>query len=124
MLPIVANFPIGRGCGRKVRFQVRKIRNATVSHEHSAADRCSNGAPSPEVLAAEERVREAREELRIAEEHAESLRRETEEERQSPPSTSIGAVVDDVLTIVKKYPIPSIVTAASVGFFLGRLFRR
>lgn len=95
-----------------------------MSHEHTHSDHGANGAASSEVLAAEERVRQAREELRLAEEHAESLRHHDEEECERPHSTTIGAVVDDVLTIVKKYPIPSIVTAASIGFFLGRLFRR
>lgn len=95
-----------------------------MSHEDSNADHCANGAPSPEVLAAEERVRLAREELRIAEEQAESLRRQEAVAQEHPRSASIGAVVDDVLSIVKKYPVPSIVTAASIGFFLGRLFRR
>lgn len=96
-----------------------------MSHEHTHSDHGANGAASSEVLAAEERVRQAREELRLAEEHAENLRRQDDDvDCERPHSTTIGAVVDDVLTIVKKYPIPSIVTAASIGFFLGRLFRR
>jgi len=36
----------------------------------------------------------------------------------------VGDLVDDTLKLVKKHPGPSVVLAAVVGFWLGRLFRR
>ena len=96
-----------------------------MSHEHATCpDHLSDVEASPELLAAAERVRLAKEELRLAEEHAAEVRRETEELDGPRLTSTIGAVCGDVLAIVKKYPLPCVITAASLGFFLGRLFRR
>lgn len=95
-----------------------------MSHENTPSAECESQGANPEVLAAQEKVREAREELERAEAHFRELRRKAHEEEGAGHIATLGAVLDDVFSLVRKYPLPSVAAAASVGFFLGRLFRR
>lgn len=93
-----------------------------MSHDHANAANHGDGSkPSPEMQAAQERVERAREELRIAQEHVDAVLRQESGDEERPV---IREVLDEVLCFVKKHPVPSLLTAASIGFFLGRLFRR
>lgn len=93
-----------------------------MSHDHAhSADRGEDGKLSPERQAAQERVERAREELRVAQEHAEALLRQESADDERP---LIRTALDELLSLVKRHPVPSLVTAASIGFFLGRVFRR
>jgi hypothetical protein len=77
-----------------------------------------------EVLAAQEDVRLAREKLEKAEAHFKDVRRKAKEAEGGGHFATLGEILDDVFSLIKKYPLPSIAAAASLGFFLGRLFRR
>ena len=82
----------------------------------------------PELKAAEEAVRKAREQLT----QAESVYREVQQQaaegikrlRESKVSDVVDTTIETTLSFVRKHPGPGVVVAAMCGFFLGRLFRR
>ena len=78
----------------------------------------------PEVRAAEEAVRRAKEELKRAQDLYVDVRRQATEQVRQVRGTTIGELIDGVLKLVKKHPGPGVVIAALLGVFLGRLFRR
>ena len=80
--------------------------------------------PSPAVKKAAEAVARAESELHNAQELYRKVRDQTKDKVQRAREKTIGELVDDGLTVVKKYPGPGVLVAAIVGFFLGRLFRR
>ena len=79
---------------------------------------------SPEVTAAEEAVRRAEVELTKAKQAYARVRRQATEQLKRVREKRVGDLVDDTLKMVKKHPGPSVVLAALLGFWLGRLFRR
>jgi len=92
---------------------------------HESMDGPNDGADrSPEVAAAEEAVRRAEAELAKAQATYARLRRQATEQLKRVREKRVGDLVDDTLKLVKKHPGPSVLLAAVVGFWLGRLFRR
>ncbi|HUT93688.1 MAG TPA: hypothetical protein VMY37_29765 [Thermoguttaceae bacterium] len=79
---------------------------------------------SPEVTAAEEAVLRAEAELTKAQAAYARVRRQATEQLKRVREKRLGDLVDDTLKLVKRHPGPSVVLAAVVGFWLGRLFRR
>ena len=79
---------------------------------------------SPGVAAAEEAVRRAEAELTKAQAAYARVRRQATEQLKQIREKRVGDLVDDTLKLVKRHPGPSVVLAAVVGFWLGRLFRR
>jgi ElaB/YqjD/DUF883 family membrane-anchored ribosome-binding protein len=78
----------------------------------------------PEVKAAAEAVRLAREELAKACETYKALRKEATDQVRKLRESTVGDVVEGSLEMVRKNPALGVGLAALVGFFLGRLFRR
>jgi len=78
----------------------------------------------PEVRAAEEAVRRAKEELKKAQGLYVDVRRQATDQIRQVRAKTVGELIDNVLKLVKKHPGPGVVIAALLGMFLGRLFRR
>ncbi len=78
----------------------------------------------PEVRAAEEAVRRAKEELKKARGLYVDVRRQATDQIRLVRGKTVGELINDVLKLVKKHPGPGVVIAALFGMFLGRLFRR
>jgi len=79
---------------------------------------------SPELEAAEATVRRAKAELKKAEEVYQHVRRQAAEQLKQIREKTVADVVDGTLEMVKRHPGPSVIVAALIGFFFGRLFRR
>ena len=80
--------------------------------------------PSPQVAAAQRAVQRAEAELNKARQLYRGVRRKATERLSRVREKRLGDLVDDTLKLVRKHPGPSVVIAAFVGFWLGRLFRR
>jgi ElaB/YqjD/DUF883 family membrane-anchored ribosome-binding protein len=78
----------------------------------------------PEVQAAEDAVRRAKDELKKAQELYVDVRRQATEQIRQVRGKTVGQLIDDVLKLVKKHPGPGVIIAALLGIFLGRIFRR
>lgn len=78
----------------------------------------------PEVQAAEEALRRARDEFERAQEAYRQLREEACQGFPHLREKKVSDVVEATLSFVRKNPGPGVLAAALVGFFLGRLFRR
>jgi hypothetical protein len=78
----------------------------------------------PEVRAAAASVEQAREQLRAAEACYRELREKAEEKFGQLRSKTVGDIIDSILLTTKKHPLPCILAAGALGFFLGRLLRR
>lgn len=78
----------------------------------------------PEVHAAEEALRRAREEFEKAQETCQRLREEACHGFPSVREKKVSDVIETTLSFVRKNPGPGVLAAALLGFFLGRLFRR
>ena len=79
---------------------------------------------SPEVEAAAEAVQRAKTELNKARELYRKVRRKATQRLSQVREKRVGDLADDTLKLVRKHPGPSVLIAALVGFWLGRLFRR
>lgn len=84
---------------------------------------CGGGETSA-VEAAAAAVRQAKQQLKEARQAYWQIRRHAVERLKEVREMSVGDVVEETLKQVKRYPGPSVIVAALVGFFLGRLFRR
>lgn len=78
----------------------------------------------PEVQAAEEALRRAREQLDKAQQCYEQVRRQAAEGVKHWREQNVGDLVDSTLALMRKYPAPGVLLAALLGFFVGRVFRR
>lgn len=78
----------------------------------------------PEVAAAAEAVRKAREQLAQAETAYSEVQNKAAEGIKRLGESKVSDVVDATLEFVRKHPGPGVTLAAMCGFFLGRLFRR
>ncbi len=78
----------------------------------------------PEIHAAEEAVRRAKQELEQAQRYCHELREQAGEKIKQLREQNVGDVVEGTLALVRKHPGPGVLCAAFLGFFLGRLFRR
>lgn len=94
----------------------------------------SNGAPGdlpddspgdqPEVRAAEEALRRAREELHHAQQRYEEIRQKAAERIEQVREMKLGDMVDQALELVRQHPGPSLLGAFLLGIFLDRYFRK
>lgn len=78
----------------------------------------------PEVQAAADAVRRAKEQLHKAQEQYEALRHETSEGIKHLREQNVGDLAECTLELVRKHPGAGVAVAGLLGFFLGRLFRR
>jgi ElaB/YqjD/DUF883 family membrane-anchored ribosome-binding protein len=78
----------------------------------------------PEIRAAEEAVRRAKQELDQAQRLCHELREQAGEKFKQFREQDAADVVECTLSFVRKHPGPGVLCAAFLGFFLGRLFRR
>ncbi|HUY91092.1 MAG TPA: hypothetical protein VMV10_20305 [Pirellulales bacterium] len=78
----------------------------------------------PEVQAAEEAVRRAREEFEKAQELYHRLREEASEGFEHLREKNVGDLIEGAMGFVRKNPGPGVLIAAALGFFFGRLFSR
>lgn len=78
----------------------------------------------PEVQAAEEAVRRAREEFERTQEAYHRLREEASEGFEHLREKNVGDLIEGAMCFVRKNPGPGVLIAAALGFFLGRLFSR
>lgn len=78
----------------------------------------------PEVQAAEEAMRRARDEFEKAQDVYRRLREEASHGFPHVRDKKVSDMVESTLSFVRKNPGPGVLTAALLGFFLGRLFRR
>lgn len=83
-----------------------------------------HGAPDPAVSQAEEAVRCAEMGLEEARRLYRRARREAVRRLRKIRRTSTSDLVDHTLTLVKRYPGPSIAAALFLGFLVGRSSRR
>lgn len=77
-----------------------------------------------EVRSASAQVESARQQLQAAEALLEQAREKAVERVAWLRGQSAGELIDTSLEFVRKHPGLGVFTAASVGYFLGRLFRR
>ncbi len=78
----------------------------------------------PEVRAAEDAVRRAREQLEQAQQYCQQLRSDASAEWNDLRNANFSDVLEKSLTFVRKNPGVGVSIAAVLGFFLGRIFRR
>lgn len=79
---------------------------------------------APEVDAAKEAVRRAEAELAKAREFYLQIRQQAADQLKRVRETTAADLVSGTLKLVKRHPGPSVLVAAVIGFFLGRMFRR
>lgn len=78
----------------------------------------------PEVQAAEEAVRRAKEQLERAQKCYEDVCERASEGLKQLREKNLGDLVESTLGFVRKHPGPGVLMAALAGLFFGRLFRR
>jgi len=86
----------------------------------------SNDQTTEEAVAAGESERACRlgEGLKEARQCCDDVRRKAADRLREARETTLGDIFDRVSVIVKRHPRGSLAVAATLGFFLGRLFRR
>lgn len=93
-----------------------------------APGECEADAPQPEepedLQLAREAVRRAKAKLRKAQNAYRDVREGAAERVKKVRESTVGDAIDGTLKLVRKHPGPSVIVAALLGFFLGRLFRR
>ena len=62
--------------------------------------------------------------LKEARQCCDDVRRKAADRLREARETTLGDVFDRVIVTVKRHPRGSLAVAATLGFFLGRLFRR
>lgn len=82
------------------------------------------GCPAETPEAAASAVALAEAELKRAREAYDRVYDEAIRRLRDVREAKVGDLCDGVLEKVKRYPAPSLVITALLGFFLGRLFRR
>lgn len=78
----------------------------------------------PEVQAAEEAVRRARDEFVKAQEAYQRLRDAAGQGCEHLREQNVGDLIAGAMSFVRKNPGPGVLIAAALGFFFGRLFSR
>jgi hypothetical protein len=78
----------------------------------------------PEVRAAAESVKQAREQLRAAEARYRQIQEQNSLEVEQVCCKTVGDVFDAILTTTKRHPGPCLLAAGALGYLLGRLLRR
>jgi len=98
--------------------------DATDSADSTSGNADRDIDQSPDVQAAEEAVFRAEVELKKAKELCDQVRQQATDELKRVREMTVDELVDGTLKLVREYPGPSVVIAAILGFFVGRLFRR
>ena len=101
-----------------------KDRQAKVVSEETARAEGARCDDAPELRAAAAQVERAREQLHVAQGYYRELRQRTEEQVQQLRGKTVGDVIDVVLDTTKKHPVPSLLAAGALGYFLGRFLKR
>lgn len=105
----------------------------SAGDESSASDKPSPGMfesfgkkidERPEIQAAEEAVRRAREQLEQAQQYCQQLRSQTAAEWHDLREANFRDLIEKSLAFVRKNPGVGVSLAAFLGFFIGRIFRR
>jgi ElaB/YqjD/DUF883 family membrane-anchored ribosome-binding protein len=109
---------------RKKKAAPRRSSKPVGGENKARADSDAQAEQSPEVNAAANAVQRAEAELKKAREVYEQVRQKATEQLSQVRQKRVGELIDDTLKLVRKHPGPSVVIAALVGFWLGRLFRR
>jgi ElaB/YqjD/DUF883 family membrane-anchored ribosome-binding protein len=78
----------------------------------------------PEIQAAEEAVRRAREQLEQAQQYCQQLHSQTAAEWRDLREANFRDLLEKSLAFVRKNPGVGVSVAAILGFFVGRIFRR
>jgi ElaB/YqjD/DUF883 family membrane-anchored ribosome-binding protein len=78
----------------------------------------------PEIRAAEDAVRRAREQLDQAQQYCQQLRSDATVEWKDLRQANFTEVMEKSLEFVRKNPAVGVSIAAILGYFLGRIFRR
>ena len=95
---------------------------------HQAADPASRDAPpvdqDPEVAAAADAMRAAREHLGRAEQVYHDARQKAAEQIQRMQAMSVGEAIDAGVKLVRRYPLAATTVAAAAGYLCGRIRRR
>ena len=114
----------------------KKDKRKETPAETSGAETSGNGSAevepqieqqadeSPKVRKAADAVDRAKAELQKAQACYQKVRRETTDRLKKVREKTLGDLVDDILTLVRKHPGPGVILATLIGFFLGRTFRR
>ena len=105
-------------------IEVAKKKTQASPSDVSQDDPGLDGDDTLDLDAAEEAVRRAKEQLKDARRRYWQVRRQAVEQLKQIREMSVGEVVDGTLKQVKRHPGPSVLVAAGIGFFLGRLCRR
>jgi ElaB/YqjD/DUF883 family membrane-anchored ribosome-binding protein len=92
-----------------------------MTHMNDAAEAAQ--APG-EIRTAADALKRAKVEFEKAQAFYEQIRQQATDRVQSARQTSVGDVLDGTLEAVRRHPGASLTVAATIGFFLGRLFRR
>lgn len=101
---------------------VKKKTSAPRRRPAAAAE--TDQQASAEVQSAEQQVEAAREQLRAAEALLAQAREKAAERVAWLREKSAGELIDTSLDFVRRHPGLGVLAAASIGYFLGRLFRR
>jgi len=99
-------------------------KKTATSPRQSAAAKDVELEANAEVKSAAERVEEARTQLQAAEALLEEARETAVERVAWLRDRTAGELIDTSLEFVRKHPGLGVLTAASLGYFFGRLFRR
>jgi ElaB/YqjD/DUF883 family membrane-anchored ribosome-binding protein len=91
--------------------------------ETTAEDQAAKACRTAEELAAEA-VRLAQLELEKAQKVYEDLRRQAVEKIRDVREKKVGDLVDCTLDAVKKYPGPSLIVSAALGFCVGKWLQK
>ena len=111
-----------RDCIRE-QIMVKK-KKPDVSQDPPAPEDDVDVEVDAEVQSATDQVKTAREQLRAAEALLEKARQKAVEKVTQLQDKSTGELIDSSLDFVRKHPCLGVFAAATIGFFLGRLFRR
>ena len=106
------------------RKRMAKRKTVATRRQPKAPTKDVEPEADAQVQSAEEQVAAAHEQLQVAEAMLEQVREKAVEKVAWLRDRSTGELLDTSLEFVRKHPGLGVLTAASVGYFLGRLFRR
>ena len=92
--------------------------------EKGCTERHAAEIASGVIRKASEAVAQADAEFKKAKQTYEDLRQQATERYQAAREKRVGDLIDGTLEAVRKHPGIGVAAAATVGFFIGRIFRR
>lgn len=99
-------------------------KKTTAAAGRPSAAKAKDAEADAAVQSAAEQVEAARKQLQAAEACLEQAREKAVQRVAWLRDRSAGELIDVSLEFVRKHPGLGVLTAASVGYFIGRLFRR